>query len=197
MRTEDEQRLARASSVLLLGSMLDRPTKQSHETLLSEGADEPTDILALTFQSPDQWLRSWSGDSETHDGRIGIITLDESPARMQRQADGVTSITVNPADLTGIGMKLSDYLSSQVETGTETAICFDSVTGLLQYTNQKSVFRFLRVITRRIEQIDGIAHFHLDPGAHDRKTINTLKSPFDAIVEVDDSNEDVSVSTRY
>ncbi len=197
MRTEDERQLARASSVLLLGSMLDHPTKQSHETLLSEGADEPTDILALTFQSPDQWLRSWSGDSETHDGRIGIITLDESPGRMRQQTDGVTAITVNPADLTGIGMKLSDYLSSQVETGTETAICFDSVTGLLQYTNQKSVFRFLRVITRRIEQIDGIAHFHLDPGAHDRKTINTLKSPFDAIVEVDDSNEDVSVSTRY
>ncbi|WP_455448997.1 DUF7504 family protein [Natrinema thermotolerans] len=197
MRAEDEQQLARASNVLLLGSMLEDPTKRTHQMLLSKESTERTDVLALTFQSPEQWLRSWGKEPSDHDGRIGIITLDESPGRVQYQGDAVTTITVNPADLTGIGMKLSDYLSSQVETDTETAICFDSVTGLLQYANQKSVFRFLRVITRRIEHVDGIAHFHMDPTAHDQQTINTMKSPFGAIVESNGQNGAPSVSTRY
>lgn len=197
MNTEHERELAEASNVLLLGSMLKDSTKEAHNALLSQDTAEKTDILALTFQSPDQWLRTWSDDPKTHQGRIGIISLDESPAESTERTDGVTAITANPADLTGIGMKLSDYLSNQVKTDTETVLCFDSITGLLQYTNQKSIFRFLRVITRRVEHVEGIGHFHLDPDAHDRQTISTIRSPFDAIVETGDADEETDVSTRY
>ncbi|PCR91451.1 DUF7504 family protein [Natrinema ejinorense] len=197
MQTKQREQLAEASNVLLLGSMLDDSTKRTHNALLSQELTERTDVLALTFQSPGQWLRTWTGTPETHDGRITVITLDESPYQSTQRTDDVTSITVNPADLTGIGMKVSDYLSSQVKTDAETVVCFDSITGLLQYTNQKSLFRFLRVITRRIEHVDGIAHFHLDPDAHDRKTISTIKTPFDAIVQPDTAGGGVTVSTRY
>lgn len=197
MQPEHSEQLAEASNVLLLGSMLDDSTKRTHNELLSQESTERTDVLALTFQSPGQWLRTWTNTPETHDGRITVITLDESPYQSTQQTDGVTSSTVNPADLTGIGMEVSDYLSSQAKTDTETVVCFDSITGLLQYTNQKSLFRFLRVITRRIEHVDGIAHFHLNPDAHDRKSISTIKTPFDAIVKPDTADGDVTVSTRY
>lgn len=197
MNTEHEQQLASASNVLILGSMLDDSTKGIHNGLLSQDATEKTDVLALTFQSPDQWLRTWAGEPETHDGRIGIISLDESPSSVTQRTDGVTAITANPADLTGIGMKLSDYLSSQKQTDTETLLCFDSITGLLQYTDQKSLFRFLRVITRRVEHVEGIGHFHMDPDAHSGQTISTIKAPFDAIVQSGALEGDVTVSTRY
>ncbi|WP_254762294.1 DUF7504 family protein [Natrinema marinum] len=197
MHRDEKQRLAEASNVLLLGSMLDDSTKQVHNMLLSPDTSEPTDILVLTFRSPDQWLRAWAGDPATHEGRIGIITLDESPSEPGRQFDDVTTVSVNPADLTGIGMKLSDYLSSRNHADTETVICVESITELLQYTNRKSLFRFLRVITRRIEHVEGIAHFHLDPAAHDQETVNTIKLPFDAIVDIGGPDEKVTVSTRY
>ncbi|WP_425606705.1 DUF7504 family protein [Natrinema marinum] len=197
MRADAEQRLAKASNVLLLGSMLEESPQRTHNALLSPGTDAPTDILALTFRSPDQWLRAWAGDPAPHEGRIGIITLEESPSQPQRKYDNVTAVSVNPADLTGIGMKLSDYLSSRGDADAKTVICVESITELLQYTNRKSLFRFLRVITRRIEHVEGIAHFHLNPAAHDQQTVSTIKSPFDAIVDTGGSGEEVTVSTRY
>ncbi len=197
MNAEHERQLANASNVLVLGSMLDDATKGIHNGLLSQDETEKTDVLALTFQSPDQWLRTWTGEPEGLDGRLGIISLDESPSSATQRTDGVTAITANPADLTGIGMKLSDYLSSQKRTDTETRLCFDSITGLLQYTNQKSLFRFLRVVTRRVEHVEGVGHFHMDPDAHDRQTISTIKSPFDAIVQSGPPDGDTTISTRY
>jgi hypothetical protein len=196
MSRELEEQLTEASNVLLLGSMLDDTTKELHNSLLSQEATDGEDVLAITFQSPEHWLRTWTDRPEEHVGDIVIITFSETPSRSQSLPAGVSTVTVNPTDLTGVGITLSDYLSDWAESGDGTIICFESLTELMQYTDLKPLFRFLRVITRRIEHVGGFAHFHLDPSAHDRQTLATIRSPFDAIVDAGSGNG-ITVSTRY
>jgi len=191
----DEQ-LRGASNVLLLGSMLDEGTKALHNQLLTQRATNGEDVLVLTFQSPSQWLQTWTADPDSHPGDIGIVTFSETRSRSGALPANVSSVTVNPADLTGVGITLSDYLSDWAGSDAGTIVCFESLTELLQYTKLKSLFRFLRVITRRIEHVGGFAHFHMDPSAHDQQTVATIRSPFDAIVDPD-AADGVAVSTRY
>jgi hypothetical protein len=50
---------------------------------------------------------------------------------------------------------------------------------MLQYVELDQAFRFLHVVTDRLADADAMAHFHVDPGAHDDETIETLTSLFD------------------
>lgn len=70
----------------------------------------------------------------------------------------------------------------------------DSLTTLLQHVDLRRSFRFLQAMTTRLAEPDATVHYHLDPAAHDAKTINTLKQLFDAVVEVD--HRSVTVTTR-
>lgn len=42
------------------------------------------------------------------------------------------------------------------------------------------------MLIKRIEAVDGFAHYHMDPTAHDEKALATLRSLFDAVVELKD-----------
>lgn len=44
-------------------------------------------------------------------------------------------------------------------------------------------------IRSRIDHVDGVAHYHLDPVSHDEESILLLKSLFDVTVEIDDEGE--------
>jgi len=99
----------------------------------------------------------------------------------------------DPGDLIGLGIAISKYLSNWEGSPNQTVVCFHSLTPLLQYGNLQRVFRFLHVLTGPLKSIDAVAHFHLDPHAHDEQTINTLSQLFDVIVEHD--NGDYTVRT--
>ncbi len=71
----------------------------------------------------------------------------------------------------------------------QTVICFHSLTALIQYADLQRVFRFLHVLTARIDLIDAVAHFHMDPGAHDAQTRNTLVQLFDAVINIGEDGE--------
>jgi hypothetical protein len=191
-----ERQLGDASSVLLLGSMLDDLTKGFHDTLLSEDAVDEKNVLVLTHQSPDSWLRDWNERSESA-GNVGIITFSESWSRRDTLPSDVSTVTVNAGDLTGIAMKLTQFLTASGECDSGTVLCFESITELLQYNEPKPLFRFLRLVTRRIDHVEGTAHFHMDPSVHDTAEISRMRSLFDAIVEPRPSTGDVTVSTRY
>lgn len=99
----------------------------------------------------------------------------------------------DPADLTGLGMALNDALGEWAVAG-DVTLCFDSLSILLQYADTERVFRFLHVLTNRLTELGASTHFHLDPAAHDERTIAQLAQAFDNRVSVD--NEDDRVVRR-
>lgn len=97
----------------------------------------------------------------------------------------------SPADLTGIGIGVSEQLRRFAEADiARTRVAFYSLSTLLMYSELETVFRFLHVITGRVESIEGFGVFTIDPTTHDRSTINTLKQLFDGMIELRAESDD-------
>ncbi len=91
----------------------------------------------------------------------------------------------SPADLTGLGIGISEQLRRFSESDVErTRICFYSLSTLLMYAELETVFRFLHVLSGRVDGIGALGLFALDPTTHDPSNVNTLKQLFDGLVEV-------------
>jgi KaiC/GvpD/RAD55 family RecA-like ATPase len=93
----------------------------------------------------------------------------------------------SPADLTGIGIGVSEQLRRFAEVDvTRTRVAFYSLSTLLMYAELETAFRFLHVLTGRIDGIDGLGAFAIDPTTHEPSTVNTLKQLFDGMIELRD-----------
>ncbi|MDZ7702637.1 MAG: recombinase RecA [Halobacteriales archaeon] len=96
----------------------------------------------------------------------------------------------SPGDLTGIGIGVSEQLRRFAASEAErTRICFYSLSTLLMYAELETVFRFLHVLSGRVDSIGALGLFALDPTTHEESTVNTLKQLFDGLVEVKDEGE--------
>ncbi|WP_254536909.1 DUF7504 family protein [Halomarina litorea] len=163
------------------------------------------DLLAVTYtQSAEEWLSEWTTEVGGLPGRTAVVGVEDttrSAAASSFPAGEVTGqnhalkSAESPDDLTGIGITLSQHLSSWGGDDTETVLCFDSLTALLQYVSLERAYRFLHVLTWRTAAVGAHAHFHVDPDAHGERTLATLTSLFDGVVETGEGT-DRRVRTR-
>lgn len=192
------EELSGAHNVLMLAPALSSETRDIHERLIGKHSMAEENLLVLTFRDPERWLARLDRHHDGLPNEVTIVAMDEATRNPAAYGDDVSVTTVKPADLTGVGMAVTDCITEWADSDAETVVCFDSVTDFLQYADRSTMYRFLRVVTRRFDAVDGFAHFHMDPYAHDRETIATLKSPFDAVVDASGEDDDsVTVSTRY
>jgi hypothetical protein len=143
---------------------------------------------------------SWSGDPsdrlahvEDHAGTVDraraviVGDLTGSPAG---RFDAVETVNA-PTDLTGVGIAVTEFLDA---SDGATAVCFDSVTALLQYVDMDTAFEFLHVFAGRLHRHGAVGHFHMDPGAHDPQVVAQVASLVDGKVELRDDGSLASAS---
>lgn len=73
--------------------------------------------------------------------------------------------------------------------GASHTICFDSITPLLQYVDSKQAYRFLHTLGGHIQSANAVAHYHMDPVAHDEQSVALVTSLVDAVVEIEESGD--------
>lgn len=61
----------------------------------------------------------------------------------------------------------------------------DTLTARLQYADLQRGYRFVHTVNGRLGPTDGLAHYHLDPAAHDDRTVTAHRPLFDVVVGVD------------
>lgn len=190
------EELSGAHNVLLLASPMDSSDGDACSSLLSGNSPPGMDVLSVTFnQTPDTRIEQWrAAGGPTDPANLGFIVVGEGvrsaaaagPPAGGPEPDGlgptIASVS-SPADLTGIGIELGTFFEDWADDGNELRLCFHTVTTLLQYADLRSVYRFVHVLTGRVRSARGVAHYHLDPAAHDERTVNTLLALFDAVVE--------------
>lgn len=200
-RPSDEiaPQLPGSANVLLLTPALSAADDEACIDLLTVTDPPEEDVLSITVtQSVDDRLELWQSYVGDLPSQAGIISVDEVTRSATVSTDTAgeqplpTPISIetvtDPGDLTGLGIAISKYLSNWAGSPNRTVVCFHSLTTLLQYADLERVFRFLHLLTGRLKSADAVAHFHLDPGAHDAQTVNTLSQLFDVVVEHDDSD---------
>lgn len=99
----------------------------------------------------------------------------------------VTSIA-SPGNLAAIGRSMDRCLSG--DDGGRIRVCFDSLTTLLQYVDTRVTYQFLHALLPRLGNSDAIAHFHMDPAAHDETTRRIVESLFDVTVRYDEAADE-------
>ena len=92
----------------------------------------------------------------------------------------------SPVDLTGIGVKISQFLEDflvKKKVG-RIRLCINSLSTILMYSNLQTVFRFLHVFTGRVKAAGGFGLYVVEDEMHDPQTIATLKQLFDGMIEI-------------
>ena len=147
---------------------------------------------------------TWSGDpsdrlAHVRDHTSGVekaraVVVGDLSGPPSGPFDAVETVNA-PTDLTGVGIAVTELLSRTEGTS---AVCFDSVTALLQYVDLDTAFEFLHVFAGRLHQHHAVGHFHMDPGAHDPQVVAQVSSLVDGKLELadDGSVTDAAASLR-
>ncbi|MFP9192374.1 DUF7504 family protein [Natronosalvus vescus] len=123
--------------------------------------------------------------------KLGIVSVGdvlratETAAGPDYTAPFVVDAIDDPTDLSTLGVKISEFCEHWGDDY-QITVCFHSLDMLLRHATPKTVFQFVYVLTNRLSSVGALAHFHLDPTAHDDRIVSTFGSIFDDVV-VDES----------
>ena len=116
------------------------------------------------------------------DGTRSVATAGSGPGHGPALTPGPWTATVeSPGDLTGLGIRIRQVLSSWADEPEPVELCFHDLETLLEHVDDRAAFRFCHAVTRHIRSTDARSHFHLDPDAVDERTLNTLRPLFDRV----------------
>ena len=194
--TFDNNTIEPGTNLLVSGPALSGKRRLAFEALAHGGNNGEGCVIVTTRDSSDRVLTDFQSlltdPEETHLGIVDCVTKHQG--RSATDSENV-KYTSSPVDMTGIGIKFSEFVEEfYTERDVErNRVAIDSLSALLMYSDLQTVFRFMHVLTSRIEDAEAIGVHVLESTAHDAETLNTLKQLFDGIVTVE---EDRSVSMQ-
>jgi KaiC/GvpD/RAD55 family RecA-like ATPase len=180
------------TNVLISGPPLTGKRQLAMESLVHGTKNGEGAIVVTTKDGAERVL-------EDYDERVPIDGKPVAVVDCVTRQQGVNDVledervkyTSSPVDMTGIGIKLSEFLQAfyQDRGIQQNRVMLYSLSTLLMYSDLQTVFRFLHVFTGRIQSVDGLGLFAIDSTAHDDQTMNTLKQLFDGIVTTHEDEE--------
>lgn len=152
--------LAPGSSLLIAGPALSGKQALALD-LLAAGHDGDDGLLIVsTGESAGTYLDELEQRVGTVDrNRVGVLDCSGS-SQQEAIREIATQRVSSPGDLTGISIataKLMEQLTSQDISGVRHGLV--SVSTLLQYLEPQTVFKFLHIYTRRIDDTGGLGIF--------------------------------------
>jgi KaiC/GvpD/RAD55 family RecA-like ATPase len=156
-------------------------------------------VIAVTTREPATDILEWFNENQLVFplSRIGIIDcITKSVGRDASETENI-KFASSPADLTGIGVRISQFLEDFLmkKKIPKIQLHINSLSAILMYSNIQTVFRFMHVFTGRIKEAKALGIFVVDSGMHDDPTIATLKQLFDGIIEIKKENDRTYIRT--
>jgi len=149
-------------------------------------------IIVTTKDNADRVLNDYGKRVDVENRPVAVVDcVTRQQGVNDVRDDDRIKYASSPVDMTGIGIKLSEFLQMfyQDEGIERNRVMLHSLSTLLMYSDLQTVFRFLHVFTGRIQSVNGLGLFAIDSTAHDDRTMNTLKQLFDGIVTVSEDEE--------
>ena len=189
------------TNLLIAGPPLTGKREIAFDILASGANRGDGSIVVSTKDSADKVLETFSNSVdpavEPDIGVVDCVTKQRGIGSVED--DPRVKYASSPVDMTGIGIKLSEFLQAFYEERgvTRNRVLMHSVSTLLMYSDLQTVFRFLHVFTGRIQSADAMGLYVIDSTTHDDQTMNTLKQLFDAAIELEDAadGEDPRIRT--
>ncbi|QLG27165.1 recombinase RecA [Halorarum halophilum] len=180
------------SNVLITGPPLSGKRELALD-ILAEGVEDGEGAIIVTTKDGADRLLDRLGRRVDYEGKpVAVVdTVTRQQGVGDVRDDEYVKYTSSPVDLTGVGIKLSEFLESFYKDRgiTRNRVMLHSLSTLLMYSDLQTVFRFLHVFTGRIQSVDGFGVYCIDSTAHDDQTMNTLKQLFDGVIETAEDGE--------
>lgn len=189
----DREELEDATNVLLVAPEVGQSVESLFAELLQSLETPPNHLVGVAMsKSPwdflDPWRRAFprgsasfsfvSANSVSRSVAAGTGAEDATPGSDVTQINDVT-----PVD--AFGEAIADHLA---EADAETALCFHSLTDLLEFVDDETAFDFLHVVLSRVRRSGARGVYHIDADVHDEETVVKLSTLFDLVVEFDGSD---------
>jgi hypothetical protein len=181
-------------NVLVLASTGDGDDDYCSERLSSSGeTDSPNALLVSLEESPDERFDAVVQYGAGQPRNVAIVCCDGTRGAAAASAPsgaghgpGLTpgpwiATVESPGDLTGLGVRIRQVLSSWADDPGPAELCFHNLETLLEHVDARAAFRFCHAVTRHVRSTDARSHFHLDADAVDERTLNTLRPLFDRV----------------
>lgn len=197
--TTDGNRLGDFSNVLLLAPMTPTGNRACLELLEAITPPEEANVVAMTYtQSPETWISDWEALFPRLPAELAFIYANTVESTVESGEHGVppaVSVSrVDPNQPMDVIAPLGQQLTRWADNGNRTLISVQTLSILLEYVDFDAAFRYLNVLTCRVQAADAIGVYHVDPAVHDEETLDSLKTLFDAVVEMSDDGEEWSVT---
>ena len=166
--------------------------------LLRQGYATGEELLVLTTDDPAgaiaEEFESLGADAE--DGATGGVRVIDCQTDAVSVDDGsiVAQNVDTPRNLTDIGIGFKDAFDEFEAAGVD-RVRFGllSLSVILSYVDQETVYRFCQTLTRGVEQEGALGLFLLNVDAHDEETIGTLRRAFDGVATVESTDDGLTV----
>lgn len=152
-------------------------------------ADDAVPICVTTTDRSDRVRATF--DAAGGDGdRLVVVDAVSRQSGIEDRTQPRTRYAASPADLTGIGMALTSVLEN---LNRQPVVLVDSISSLLLYSELNLVFRFLHLLTGRIEAAGGRTIQLLNTDSHSSQELASVAQLFELLVDVrfDDSSRTV------
>ncbi|RLM70714.1 recombinase RecA [Halorubrum sp. Atlit-8R] len=178
------------TNILLTGPPLSGKRSIMMDVLAAGTDRDEGAIVVTTKDGADRVLRDYEKRTPYEGKPVAVVDcVTRQQGGETRESDRIKYAS-SPVDMTGIGIKLSEFLQAFGDRGIErNRVMVHSLSTLLMYSDLQTVFRFLHVFTGRVQSVDGLGLFSIDSTAHDDQAMNTLKQLFDGIITVPEDGE--------
>jgi hypothetical protein len=183
--TDIATNLAGARTVLVCAPSLSGDEREVCSDLLLAGDPAETSVLWVTFRRDARaCVDQWSAETDDRPRDAAVVAVGDTNEAVDVEWAAVETLP-SASDLTGLGIEIGESLSAWDD---DLAVCFDSLTAMLQYVELETAYEFIHTITGQFYAANARAHFHIDPTAHDPETVDNIASVFDAVVMLGDGD---------
>lgn len=183
------------ANILLLASVLS--DGQYTCSTAGQGDGEATTLLVVVLNgSFELRLEGWRRHRQLPEN-VCVVSSQEmrsvSPAMNSTTKLSIDTCEIiqlqsisSPGDLLEIGRGINRCLATSGVDSGQGHVCFDSLTTVLNYVDTKPAYQFFHSLLPAMRRQNCIAHFHMDPDAHDEKTVATIQSLFESTFQYDE-----------
>lgn len=185
--------IKKGSNIMLIGPPMSGKEAILYQIMYNGAAKNENAVIMVTTRESATHILEWYKDNKLAlpVSRIGIVDcVTKTPGYEVVESENV-KIASSPMDLTGIGVKISEFFEEffMKKNISKIQLHINSLSTILMYSNIHNLFKFLHVFTGRIKSAGAFGIYVIESGMHDEQAISTMKQLFDGMIEIKAEND--------
>ena len=180
--------IKKGSNLMLIGPPMSGKEVILHLIAYHGAVNNENAIITVTTRESAAHILEWYKENKLNLplSKIAIVDCVTKTLGGEAVENENIKIASSPVDLTGIGVKISQFFEDffMKKNVQKIQLHINSLSTILMYSNIQTVFRFLHVFTGRIKAAGALGIYVIESGMHDEQAIATLKQLFDGMIEI-------------